>query len=92
MLNWLTARDADGNAHAIARRLGVNMIIWMNRIWESRPRARTWQRNEPSCPDLPRAGLSKAVKARCHLDHMHIEVGLPGAHRQTGWWRTAEHR
>jgi hypothetical protein len=75
---WLTDTDQHGNAHAMARRLGINMLIWHNRIWtSSRP---TWREYAKSC----RGGRGRA--AYCHRDHVHIEFGEPGAYRRTTWW------
>jgi hypothetical protein len=33
LVSWLTATDPDGNKDAMARRLGIRVIIWNRRIW-----------------------------------------------------------
>jgi uncharacterized cupin superfamily protein len=71
VLNWLLATDRHGNAHALARRLGIMYIIWNRRIWESYN---------------PGAGWQSYTGANPHTDHIHFSFGWPGANRQTTWW------
>ncbi|WP_434440273.1 hypothetical protein [Lentzea sp. E54] len=73
-LAWLLATDQHGNAHAMARRLGVMYLIWNNRIWESYRPNLGWQ---PYNGDSP------------HTDHIHISFSWAGAHKQTSWWTQA---
>jgi hypothetical protein len=76
------ATDADGNAHALARRLGIMYFIYNDTIWSS---YRDFE---------PRPYLNAACKTRkkCsrtlrHKNHVHISLGLAGAAAQTSWYR-----
>lgn len=82
-LHAALATDSAGNAHALARRLGIMYVIYNDTIWSSyrdfAPRA------------YLNAGCSS--KAKCsrtlrHLDHVHISLGFAGAAAQTSWYRT----
>ncbi|MGC4893428.1 hypothetical protein [Micromonospora sp. DT31] len=74
LLNWLLATDRHGNAHALARRLGIMYIIWDARIWKAYEAGAGWQ--PYSCSDV----------TSCHQDHVHFSFGWPGANKQTSWW------
>lgn len=70
----LLAADAAGNPQALARRMGVQTIIWNRRIWTS---------NQPNAGMRPYSGESP------HTDHVHLELSAAGAGRYTtffwGW-------
>lgn len=70
VLEWLLAPDADGEPHALARRLGVMYVIWDGRIWTT-SRPGSWQ---------PYRGASP------HEDHVHISFGHDGAAGTTSFW------
>ncbi|GIJ64055.1 hypothetical protein [Virgisporangium aurantiacum] len=76
VLGWLLDTDVYGNRHAMARRLGINFIIWNRRIIFLTPGgAKTW---EPySC---------NGSASSCHTNHVHFEMSWAGARRQTTWW------
>jgi len=76
------ATDAAGNAHALARRLGIMYLIYNDTIWSS---YRDF---------VPRPYLNAACKTRkkCsrtlrHKNHVHISLGYAGAAAQTSWYR-----
>jgi hypothetical protein len=76
------ATDAAGNAHALARRMGIMYFIYNDTIWSS---YRDF---------APRPYLNAACKTRkkCsrtlrHKNHVHISLGLAGAAAQTSWYR-----
>jgi len=76
------ATDAQGNAHALARRMGIMYIIYNDRIWSS-------YRDFTPRPYL-NSGCKK--RKRCsatlrHRNHVHISLGLAGAAAQTSWYR-----
>jgi peptidoglycan hydrolase-like protein with peptidoglycan-binding domain len=79
VLNWLFAKDARGNSHANARRLGVMYIIWNDKIWGSYS-----QRWEPynNCASTP----SRSVDTSCHRDHIHFSLSWEGAMGRTSFW------
>jgi hypothetical protein len=76
------ATDARGNAHALARRMGIMYIIYNDRIWSS-------YRDFAPRPYL-NAGCK--TRKRCsatlrHRNHVHISLSLAGAAAQTSWYR-----
>ena len=74
VLNWLLATDQHGNAHALARRLGLMYIIWNHRIWRAYEASAGWQSYNGSNP---------------HTDHIHFSFSWAGARKQTTWWTAA---
>jgi LAS superfamily LD-carboxypeptidase LdcB len=72
ILDWLLATDADGNEHALARRMGVQEIIWNRRIWTARRHAEGWRAYTGQSP---------------HTDHIHIGLNWAGARMETSHWR-----
>jgi hypothetical protein len=76
------APDASGNAHALARRMGIMYIIYNDRIWSS-------YRDFAPRPYL-NSGCKK--RKRCsttlrHRNHVHISLSFAGAAAQTSWYR-----
>jgi hypothetical protein len=76
------ATDAAGNAHALARRMGIMYLVYDDTIWAS-------YRDFAPRPYL-NAGCK--TRKRCsrtlrHLNHVHISLGLAGAAAQTSWYR-----
>ncbi|HEV2772832.1 MAG TPA: M15 family metallopeptidase [Thermoleophilaceae bacterium] len=71
IIDWLLGRDAQGNEHALARRMGIQEVIWNRRIWTARRHAEGWR---------PYGGVNP------HTDHLHIGMNWPGARMQTSYW------
>ena len=71
IIDWLLGTDAAGNAHAVARRMGVQEIIWNRRIWTANRAAEGWRAYGGVNP---------------HTDHLHIGLNRAGAARQTSYW------
>jgi hypothetical protein len=78
-ISWLLATDAHGNRYAMARRLGVQYVIYNNRIWESWDAK--WDAYN-SCASQP----SRSYDTSCHRDHMHISLGWNGGMGVTTFW------
>jgi hypothetical protein len=79
VLSWLLATDSRGNRLAVVRRLGVQYLIYNNRIWES------WDGKWHAyngCASL----TSRNYDTSCHRDHMHISLGWNGAMGATTFW------
>ena len=76
------ATDADGNAHALARRMGIMYIIYDDTIWASYRDFAPRSYLNDACTS--RAKCSRTLR---HLDHVHISLGLAGAAAQTSWYR-----
>lgn len=70
-LTRLFATDADGNAAALARRMGVMYVIWNRQIWSAYRPNDGWR---------PYSGRSP------HTDHVHISLSWAGALGQTSFW------
>ncbi|KGN40898.1 peptidoglycan-binding domain-containing protein [Knoellia aerolata] len=68
---WLSAPDAQGRPGAMARRFGINYIIWNRQMWRAYDPARGW---------APYSGVSP------HTDHIHLSFTWDGAYQQTSWW------
>ncbi|HKJ55331.1 MAG TPA: hypothetical protein VJ978_05030, partial [Nitriliruptoraceae bacterium] len=68
----LLAPDKRGNAHAMARRLGIMYIIWNGEIWSGQFADRGWR---------PYNGHSE------HVDHVHFSLSWPGALGHTSFWQ-----
>ncbi len=80
----LLAPDSAGNPHALARRMGVQEIIWDCRAWWSgadRP-----LRYSPcySRRGKPRRHVNATI---AHRDHIHIGLNKMGAAKLTSFWR-----
>jgi hypothetical protein len=73
LLAWLLATDQYGNKDALARRLGINYIIWNKRMWRAYNPSAGWQ------PYTKPGGDP-------HTSHIHFSFGWPGARKQTSWW------
>jgi hypothetical protein len=79
---WL-ATDSAGNEHALARRMGIQEIIWNCRSW--------WSGSEGVGPYSAcyseRGKLRRRVsRTEAHKDHIHIGLSRAGARMQTSFW------
>lgn len=63
---WLTADQG-----AVARRLGVQYIIWNKKMWRAYAPERGWTAYTGASP---------------HTDHVHISLTWDGALKRTSWW------
>jgi hypothetical protein len=79
VIAWLLAADKQGNHFAMARRLGVQYLIYNNRIWGSWNGA--WAAYQ-DCATRP----SIADDNYCHRTHMHISLSWNGAMGTTSFW------
>ena len=71
VVTWLSAPDAQGRPGAMARRFGINYIIWNKRMWRAYAPERGWAPYTGSVP---------------HTDHIHFTFTWDGAYRRTSWW------
>jgi subtilisin family serine protease len=72
VLAQLLATDADGNRHALARRMGIMYVIWDGAIWASYRPDDGWR---------PYRGPD------AHRDHVHVSLSWAGADGRTSLWR-----
>jgi hypothetical protein len=84
LIALLLAPDKAGNPHALARRMGVEEIIWDCGYWGAGMES---HRRYSAC--LTRTGkISRKVdKTTAHRDHVHIGLTLAGATKRTSFWR-----
>jgi hypothetical protein len=80
----LLAPDRDGNEHALARRMGIQEIIWNCRSW--------WSGSEGMGPysvcDDGKGRRKKHVdETLAHRNHVHLGMSLDGARMRTSFWR-----
>ncbi|HET9022032.1 MAG TPA: peptidoglycan-binding protein [Ornithinibacter sp.] len=68
---WLAAPDSKGRAGAMAKRFGINYIIWNRQMWRAYDPARGW---------APYYGVSP------HTDHIHFSFNWDGARQRSSWW------
>jgi hypothetical protein len=85
LIKLLLAPDRAGNAHALARRMGVQEIIWDCRAWWSGV-----QEPVRYSPCFSRRGKPRrrVDATTAHRDHIHIGLNRMGAARLTSFWRT----
>ena len=81
LISAFLAPDAAGRPAAMARRMGLQEIIWNCRIWSAR---------EPTAGMRPysvcRGGTSRTM---AHKDHLHIGLNWRGARGRSSYWRHA---
>jgi hypothetical protein len=85
MIARLLASDSRGNRHALARRMGIQEIIYDCQVWLADGLGMTRYglcRNRPT--GRRRRPIDDTIE---HLDHVHIGLNWPGARRQTSYWR-----
>ena len=71
LTRWLAAPDAQGRPGAMARRMGINYIIWNRQQWRAYDPGRGW---------APYYGVSP------HTDHIHFSFTWDGAYNLNSWW------
>ena len=71
LTRWLSAADDKGRKGAMARRFGINYMIWNKRIWKAWAPEKGWAAYSGSSP---------------HTDHIHISFTWDGAYALNSWW------
>jgi hypothetical protein len=79
---WL-ATDSEGNEHALARRMGIQEIIWNCRSW--------WSGSEGMdkysvCFTKSGKRRTRVNRTEAHMDHIHIGLSWAGARKRTSFW------
>ena len=84
LIMLLLASDSAGNAHALARRMGIQEIIWNCRSWWAGA-----ERMGPYSLCFDRRGrpVKRVNKTLAHRDHIHIGLSRAGARKRTTFWR-----
>jgi hypothetical protein len=81
VINTWTAKDKRGNRNALARRMGVQLIIYNCKFWQAGDRG--WDRYS-ACS----GGKRKADPTQGHIDHIHVELTKPASKLRTSFWRS----
>jgi hypothetical protein len=82
-IGWLQAPDSFGNPDAMARRLGVEYVIWNNRVWRGYDPARGWTVYDHCLSKKKRH--KKMYDNACHRTHVHISLSWDGAYQRTSF-------
>jgi hypothetical protein len=80
-LERLFATDSDGNAHALARRMGVMYVIWNDHMYASYNAFAQRDYRSSSCPRL--RSCSATLR---HRNHVHISLSRAGGRGATSWY------
>ena len=82
IIKLFLAPDRAGNLHALARRMGVQEIIWNCRSWYSGS-----QSLRPYSPCYDSKGRRKKIDdTTAHRDHIHFGLNWLGAKKRTTFW------
>ncbi len=84
LIRMLLAPDSAGNPHALARRMGVQEIIWDCRAWWSGADRPLRYSACYSKRGKPRRHVNATI---AHRDHVHIGLDKMGAAKLTSFWR-----
>ena len=78
-ITWMLATDRAGNRFAMARRLGIQYIIFNNRIWGS------WNGQWDAYENCAKQ-TSVSYDGYCHRNHVHISLSWNGAYARTSFF------
>ncbi|HEX8120821.1 MAG TPA: hypothetical protein VF549_06075 [Solirubrobacteraceae bacterium] len=84
LIAMLLAPDAQGNAQALARRMGVEEIIWDCSYWGA-----GMSDFKQYSPCFTKSGKpnKKVDRTTAHRDHIHFGMSKAGAKGRTSFWR-----
>jgi hypothetical protein len=85
IVSLLLATDRAGNPHALARRMGIQEIIWDCRSWWSGSDGMDDYSVCLTSRGKPRRGVSPTL---AHRDHIHLGLSRAGAAKRTSFWRS----
>lgn len=80
-LDTVLKADDDGNADALARRMGVMYVIWNDHMYASYRQFEKTDYLSSSC-----TSKKKCSTTLRHRDHVHISLGRPGGRGDTSWY------
>lgn len=78
VIGWLMATDRYGHKYAIARRLGIQYLIYNGKIWGSWG---GWEQYNGCATKT-----SRGYDNYCHRDHMHFSLSWNGANGAVSFW------
>jgi hypothetical protein len=80
LINLLLEADADANVHALARRMGVQELIF---------NCRAWFGGEADMETYSVCQRARVDPTTAHRDHVHIGLNRAGAKARTSFWRSS---
>jgi hypothetical protein len=86
LIKTLLAPDSAGNAYALARRLGIQGIIWDCRSWWADGTLHRYS----ACTAKDGRWKKRVDDTTAHRNHIHLELNKAGARLQTSWWQYSE--
>lgn len=81
----ILAEGKSGEAHELARRMGVMYVIWDDTMYASYREFAPTPYVSASCKGKP---LKKCSKTLRHRDHVHVSLSWAGARATTSWYDT----
>jgi hypothetical protein len=84
LISLLLAEDRFGNPHALARRMGIQEIIWDCKSWWS---GSPGLEGYSACFGKRGKRRRRVDATTAHRDHIHIGLNWPGARKRTTFWR-----
>lgn len=84
LVRVLLAPDSKGSPAALARRLGVQGLIWDCKIWFGGTRLSRYSYCTNKNGTWKKSGVDKT---QAHRDHIHIELSKRGSKMLTSWWK-----
>ncbi len=88
LLGMLFSPDRDGNANALARRMGIIEAIWDCRYYGFWMTDRTSKRYS-ACESANGKLRHNVDPTTAHRNHVHFSLSWPGAKMRTSYWRYA---
>jgi hypothetical protein len=83
LIELFLAPDKAGNMHALARRMGIQELIWNCKGWFSGDGG---MRPYSVCYDKNGKRIKHVDETAAHMNHIHIGVNWAGAHMKTSFW------
>ena len=83
LIHLLIESDRNGEPFALARRMGVQGLIFNCKSWyggDLGPYSACYKDNGKKDPDVDRT--------TAHKDHVHLELNWPGARKKTSFWKS----
>ena len=81
VINTWMAKDKRGRRNALARRMGVQLVIFNCKFWQAGDKGMS---RYSACA----GGRKGADPTQGHIDHMHIELTKPAAKLKTTFWES----
>ena len=85
LIDVLMEEDRNGEPYALARRMGVQGLIFNCKAWfgygDLGRYSQCYKNNGKRDPDVDRT--------TAHKDHIHIELNWKGARKKTSFWRSS---